>query len=41
VHITVDRAGRHLLTANNLTESVGVLRLSADWQIRELVDQPG
>jgi 6-phosphogluconolactonase len=41
VHITVDRAGRHLLTANNLTESVGVLRLGADGRIRELVVQPG
>lgn len=40
VHITVDRAGRHLLTANNLTESVGVLRLSPDGRISELVVQP-
>jgi 6-phosphogluconolactonase (cycloisomerase 2 family) len=40
VHITVDNAGRYLLTANNLTESVGVLRLSADGRISDLIAQP-
>ena len=40
VHITVDPAGRYLLTANNLTESVGVLRLSPDGGIGEVVAQP-
>lgn len=40
VHITVDRTGRFLLTANNLTESVGVLRLDADGQVADLVAGP-
>jgi 6-phosphogluconolactonase len=37
IHIDVDAAGRYLLTANNLTESVGVLRLGAGGQPGELV----
>jgi 6-phosphogluconolactonase len=41
VHVTVDRTGRYLLTANNLTESVDVLRLGSDGRVRELVVQPG
>ena len=40
VHITVDRTGRYLLTANNLTESVGVLRLRPDGGIAETIVQP-
>jgi 6-phosphogluconolactonase len=40
IHITVDRTGRHLLTAHNLTEAVGVLRLTADGRIDDLVAQP-
>ena len=40
VHVSVDRAGRYLLTANNITESVDVLRLGPDGRIRELVVQP-
>ena len=40
IHITIDRTGRYLLTAHNLTESVGVLRLTADGRIDDLVVQP-
>jgi 6-phosphogluconolactonase (cycloisomerase 2 family) len=40
IHITVDRTGRYLLTANNLTESVGVLRLGAGGQLDALIAGP-
>ena len=40
VHISVDRSGRYLLTAHNLTESVGVLRLAGDGGIADVVAQP-
>jgi 6-phosphogluconolactonase len=40
VHITVDRTGRFLLTAHNLTESVGVFRLETDGRVGGAVAGP-
>jgi 6-phosphogluconolactonase len=40
VHITVDQTGRYLLTANNVTESAGVVRLMPDGRLGELIAQP-